>query len=216
VIFIGIDDTDNKESRGTGHMSRMLAQELRSEIEVYGITRHQLLVDPRIPYTAKNSCAALHINANGDPASGGTANSGIDLTALAERVADFVQSESAPGSDPAICVAQDVPMEVSQFGHRVQHDVVTQDEARSLAERHGIILRGLGGTEDGVIGVQPSNDQTKEVTLTWGQVTDPASNVILDYSAAGDSLKLVSTLPDLDTRDDWVQGIQRIEVTRHP
>jgi len=119
VIFIGIDDTDNKESRGTGHMSRMLAQELRSEIEVYGITRHQLLVDPRIPYTAKNSCAALHINANGDPASGGTANSGIDLTALAERVADFVQSESAPGSDPAICVAQDVPLEVSQFGRRV-------------------------------------------------------------------------------------------------
>ena len=67
-----------------------------------------------------------------------------------------------------------------------------------------------------VIGVQPSNDQTKEVTLTWGQVTDPASNVILDYSAAGDSLKLVSTLPGLDTRDDWVQGIQRIEVRTHP
>jgi len=156
VIFIGIDDTDNKESRGTGHMSRMLAQKLRSEIEVYGITRHQLLVDPRIPYTAKNSCAALHINANGGSANNGTASGGIDLTALAERVAGFVQSESAPGSDPAICVAQDVPREVSEFGRRVQHDVVTQDEARSLAQRHGIILRGLGGTEDGVIGALAS------------------------------------------------------------
>ncbi len=67
-----------------------------------------------------------------------------------------------------------------------------------------------------VSGVQPSNDQTKQVTLTWGQVTDQAGNVLLDYSAAGDSLKLVSTLPGLDTRDDWVQGIQRIEVTTHP
>ena len=67
-----------------------------------------------------------------------------------------------------------------------------------------------------VIGIRPSNDQTKEVTLTWAQVADPASNVILDFSAAGDSLKLVSTLPGLDTRDDWVQGIQRIEVTTGP
>jgi len=67
-----------------------------------------------------------------------------------------------------------------------------------------------------VTGVQPSDDQIKEATLTWGQVTDPASNVILDLSAAGDSLKLVSTLPGLDTRDDWVQGLQRIDVTTRP
>jgi len=67
-----------------------------------------------------------------------------------------------------------------------------------------------------VTGIQPSNDQTKEVTLTWSQVLDPASNVILDYSATGDALKLVSTLPGLDTRDDWVQGLQRIDVTTSP
>ena len=146
MTYIGIDDTDTKESRGTGHLSRMLAQELGSEIEVYGITRHQLLVDPRIRYTAKNSCAALHLNAKGD----------TDLTTLADRVAAFVESESAPGSDPAICVARNVPAEISEFGHRVQHNVVTQDEARTLAQRHGIILRGLGGTEDGVIGALAS------------------------------------------------------------
>lgn len=68
----------------------------------------------------------------------------------------------------------------------------------------------------GVSGVQPSNDQTKEAILTWEQVTDPDSNVLLDYSAPGDALKLVSTLPGLDTRSDWVQGIQRIEITTRP
>ena len=27
-IFIGLDDTDNKESRGTGHLARVIAEKL--------------------------------------------------------------------------------------------------------------------------------------------------------------------------------------------
>jgi len=67
-----------------------------------------------------------------------------------------------------------------------------------------------------VSGARPSNDETKLVTLTWSQVADPANNIILDYPGSGNALKLVSTLPDLDTRDEWVQGIQLIEVTTRP
>ena len=47
VLLIGIDDTDNLESRGTGYRARMLARHL-GEAQlgtVTGITRHQLLVD---------------------------------------------------------------------------------------------------------------------------------------------------------------------------
>ncbi len=49
--LIGIDDTDNLESRGTGHRVRWLGDLLAREdlADIKGITRHQLLVDPRIP-----------------------------------------------------------------------------------------------------------------------------------------------------------------------
>jgi len=142
MIFIGLDDTDNLESPGTGRLARLLAQYLGSEHPVCGITRHQLLLDPRVPYTAKNSCAALHIRAS----------DAIDLTALGEWVVSFVQGRCAPGSDPAVCVARQVPTEISLFGKRVQRSLVSQAEARTLANAHGIYLQGLGGTEDGVIG----------------------------------------------------------------
>ena len=60
--LIGIDDTDNLESRGTGHLARQLARLLESAISglrIGSITRHQLLVDPRIPYTSHNSSACV-------------------------------------------------------------------------------------------------------------------------------------------------------------
>jgi len=142
MIYVGLDDTDNERSRGTGHLSRMLAQELQPQYEVRGITRHQLLLDPRVPYTAKNSCATLHLNGNGS----------TDLAALTKQVMAFVWKHSAQGSDPAICVAQHVPPEASDFGHRAQRCVIAQVDARRLAQDHDITLVGLGGTEDGVIG----------------------------------------------------------------
>jgi hypothetical protein len=41
---------------------------------------------------------------------------------------------------------------VRAFGRRTKTEVATQAEARSLAAAANIFLRGLGGTEDGVIG----------------------------------------------------------------
>jgi hypothetical protein len=56
------------------------------------------------------------------------------------------------GSDPGLCVTDDAPAEVSDFGRRCKTSLVSQDEARDLAARHEIHLEGLGGTEGGVIG----------------------------------------------------------------
>ena len=56
------------------------------------------------------------------------------------------------GSDPGLCVACQVPLDVTAFGLRVKSQVVTQDEARSLAAEHDLYLQGLGGEESGVIG----------------------------------------------------------------
>ena len=60
-ILIGIDDTDNLESRGTGFLARQLAGEIEKASAgiVEGISRHQLFVHDDIPYTSKNSAACL-------------------------------------------------------------------------------------------------------------------------------------------------------------
>jgi hypothetical protein len=142
MIYLGIDDTDNHEAGGTGRLGRALAEELAPQYTIVGLTRHQLLVDPRVPSTQKNSCLAIHI-ADGD---------GIDLAVLGARAAAFVAERSEPGSDPGVCVAREVPESVGQFGRKVQQALVTQAEAWRLCKGTRILLWGLGGTNDGVIG----------------------------------------------------------------
>ena len=67
MIYIGLDDTDVLESRGTGHLAREIARSLKADYDVQGVTRHQLLVDPRVPCTKNNSCAAIHLNGASSP-----------------------------------------------------------------------------------------------------------------------------------------------------
>ncbi len=142
MIFIGMDDTDNHESRGTGRLSRAIADELACDFNILGVVRHQLLVDPRVPYTSHNSCAVIVADGSVD----------TNLPALFERVKAQMLADFQPGSDPGLCVTKHVPQEVTAFGHKAQSEVLTQAEARELAARHGILLEGLGGTQDGVIG----------------------------------------------------------------
>lgn len=142
MIFIGLDDTDTLESRGTGHLARQVAAALSVDCSVLGVTRHQLLFDPRVPYTAKNSSAAVILNENG----------GVDTGVLAERIRALMLENYQQGSDPGLCVARTVPAAITEFGRLAQRELVAQGEARALAADHAISLVGLGGTEDGVIG----------------------------------------------------------------
>ncbi len=142
MIFIGLDDTDNLESRGTGHLARHIAAHLAAEHDVLGVTRHQLLVDPRVPCTKKNSCAAIVLQANGQ----------LDVDPLLARVSRLILDDYQPGSDPGLCLARDVPASIVEFGRRVQRCLVSQREARGLAAEHALSLVGLGGDQDGVIG----------------------------------------------------------------
>jgi tRNA(Ile2) C34 agmatinyltransferase TiaS len=99
-------------------------------------------VDPHIPYTSHNSSATLHLLEDGN----------VDLTALADDVQAIMLEDFQEGSDPGLCVAHTVTQEVKDFGQRAKREVVRQSEARDVAARSGCVLRGLGGTEDGVIG----------------------------------------------------------------
>jgi len=142
ILLIGLDDTDNRESRGTGHLARCLAAECeRRGLRPHGVTRHQFLVDPRIPYTSHNSGACVAVEGEGG-------------AGAAEFAFDFVAARAAAGSDPAVCVAEAgaVSAEVTAFGREASRRVIEMAEALDLAGRAGIALRPLGGSGLGVIG----------------------------------------------------------------
>jgi tRNA(Ile2) C34 agmatinyltransferase TiaS len=142
IYFIGMDDTDNTESRGTGHLARQVAGCLSADFKILGVVRHQLLFDPRVPYTKHNSSATIVLQSDGE----------VDLEAVFCQVKECMLADFQPGSDPGLCVAAEVPEAVRQFGKRAKVELVTQEEARQLAGEYGIMLAGLGGTEGGVIG----------------------------------------------------------------
>ena len=142
MIYIGMDDTDNAQSRGTGHIARAIAEILAVDFSLVGVVRHQLLFDPRVRYTAHNSSKSIVL---------GTSR-GVDLADLAKRVGKLMMDDFQEGSDPAVCVASEVPDEVIQYGRRAQLELITQEEARALAAKYRIPLLGLGGDEGGVIG----------------------------------------------------------------
>lgn len=144
-LLIGIDDTDNADTRGTGYRARRLGSRLEELglAQVEGITRHQLLVDPRIPYTSHNSSACLVVAAR-------QATPG----ALIDLCRDFLLHESAPGADAGLCLApwSAVGPALREFGYAAKQQVLDFGAAVNLARREEIFLEGLTGDGGGVIG----------------------------------------------------------------
>jgi hypothetical protein len=148
-ILIGIDDTDNETSPGTGRLARQLADECRfAGLRPAGVTRHQFLLDPAIPYTSHNSGACVRVDSDAD-------------AAVTEFAFEFIAQRSAAGSDPGVCIAaaDQVPGELIDFGRAAAREVLTMEQAFATAERAGVLLRGLGGTRQGVIGALASVGQ---------------------------------------------------------
>lgn len=143
AFLIGIDDTDDLESRGTGFHARELGRRLAGAgvAVVTGITRHQLLVDPRIRYTSHNSAACLGVRARPEATS--------DLTA---RCRDFLKTESARSADAGLCIAPlaGVGAAIQGFGQRAKRNVLQRGDAERLAG--DLVLEGVTGDGGGVIG----------------------------------------------------------------
>lgn len=143
INLIGIDDTDNLESRGTGHRVRQLGEWLAANglAKPRGITRHQLLVDSRIPYTSHNSSACLAVETR-------------DGEQVWEASREFLLREAAPGSDAGLCMAawDEIPGDVLSFGRRAKTVVLDMQEAEQTAAVARIKLEGLTGTRGGIIG----------------------------------------------------------------
>jgi hypothetical protein len=143
--LIGIDDTDNPESRGTGFRARCLGAELADAglARVDGVSRHQLLVHPDIPYTSHNSSLCLDAQ---------VPDGRIDEVVAFSR--DFLLRESAEGSDAGLCIAAFDTLHgaVQAFGIRAKQVILVRSEAETLACDAGVFLEGLTGDHGGVIG----------------------------------------------------------------
>lgn len=147
MIFIGIDDTDSLESRGTNKLAKSIAQSLADRFACRMIVRHQLLMDERVPFTSHNGAAAMVL----EPRRAGTLAE-HELTGLFEELKQLMLADFIPGSDPGLCLTTNVRPEVSDWGRRCQREIVTQAAARELGARCGVRLEGLGGTQGGIIG----------------------------------------------------------------
>ena len=143
MIYVGIDDTDSLESRGTGRLARTMAASLQNKYGIFGVTRHQLFVHPEIPFTSHNSCAVIHVQA--------PEKTMHDIFSTAKRLMfeDFID-----GSDPGLAIAsteQIMPALVA-FGQDAKREIVTQERALNVARNCNISVEGLGGTNGGIIG----------------------------------------------------------------
>ena len=146
-VLVSIDDTDDLDSRGTGEVAGILA----TGIETHGwgtcapVTRHQLLLDPRIPYTSHNSSMCFTATVAADA-----------LDQVIGYCCTQLETLSVPGSDPGLGVAVverlSAPEELVAFGRKAKRHVLAKDEAYALAARLGVHLSEHGGTGQGVIG----------------------------------------------------------------
>lgn len=141
--FVGIDDTDNINSRGTGYLARQFAHLINESGfgRVDSITRHQLYVHKAIRYTSQNSSACLKVFAD-------------DLNGLISLGENYLINNSAPGSDAAMCVCAPDQCNNSlvTWGNDAKNTVLTMETARIIADTSGIYLKGFTGTFEGIIG----------------------------------------------------------------
>ena len=146
-ILIGIDDTDNLDSPGSGSLAECLAERLEASgmARCGGITRHQLLVDGGIPYTSHNSSMCIPATAQ--------------QTRLEEIIAfsaSYLRQASAVGSDPGLCVVVDGDRldrdPLLDFGRAAKLSVLDKSAAYGLARTLNVHLSEHGGTGGGVIG----------------------------------------------------------------
>jgi hypothetical protein len=148
-ILIGIDDTDNLDSPGTGSLARNICAELVSKgYKSFGVTRHQFLFDRAIPYTSHNSGACIEVQGPGDKDE-------------VQFIFDHVAKVSAEGSDPGVCIAykDDVDQQIVDFGISAQQIILKIEDSFKTAKGKPVKLYGLGGDCLGVIGALGSVGQ---------------------------------------------------------
>jgi hypothetical protein len=212
ILLLGVDDTDDASSRGTGHQARQLGETLHDEgiAEVHAVTRHQLLVDPRIDYTSRNSSACLVLES--------TQNK---LTSLLDFARMKLKSSCAPGSNVGISLAEpsEVDREIQDFGRAAKLELLSIGPAQALTDQKAIHLEGINGNGEGVIGalaaigLHASGDDGRFIWLPKLRELDGIHTVDELTKLLGVEIKTAAgeTLPPAATigASDWMRPIMR-------
>ena len=150
-LLIGLDDADNEESKGTAFLAQRLLASMdeRRVGAALGATRHQLFVDPGIPSTSDNRSICLALRASHR----------LEVSAIAEFVAEFLEAERVAGSNPGVAIAResawddpDAESRLVAYGHRAKSEVLEEASATALAPEVNVDLSVHGGNGRGVIG----------------------------------------------------------------
>lgn len=204
ICFIGLDDTDNKESRGTGFKSRQLGKliEEKSLGEVQSISRHQLYVHEKIAYTSQNSSACLIVDTN-------------QSEELKSLCIEYIQDVAEDGSDAGLCFAVEnqINKDIINWGNRAKKEVLLKEDAYKSAHEADIFLEGYTGTRIGVIGslaavgLRKGGNDGRNIWLKGKELRD------LEGVYQANELKKIVNIQIIKTTDgELVRDEDRIEV----
>jgi len=216
-LLIGIDDTDTEASKGTGSLARGLLTSFDEQRvgAALGATRHQLLLDPAIPYTSENATHCLALKASHR----------LEIVAIAEMVLAYVEAEAAPESSPGIAIVRDASWEdpdvtsrLVAFGQRAKTEVLGVDSAIGLAGELGVHLSGHGASNRGVVGALAAvglHLSGDDGLFSWmpgirdvaGQVSYRQLRFLVPIDAALDASGREPELEDLIELGDWVRPV---------
>ncbi len=213
--FIGLDDTDNEESRGTGFNARQLAKILEEKNLgiIDGITRHQLFIHDSIPYTSQNSSATISLTTN-------------NIEIIKKQAREYLLEIAPEGCDIGLCISGSdiIHQEIIEWGYRAKKEVLTRQEAITKAKDSGIYLEGLTGTHDGIIGalaaigLRRSNNDGRYIWLRKKkELRDIEPGVLIIRDLKIDTgIDLIQTMEGLNVKmeekiliEDWVRPILR-------
>ena len=173
MIYIGIDDTDIIGSPGTNQLARKIVRRLGPAGRGAIALRHQLFFDPRVPYTSQNGSASIQLPRGAE----------VPRAELIDTIRDEMRAFFVEGSDPGLAVATTASAAMAAFASRAKTSVVTQADARAVAEASECHLEGLGGTNQGIIGalaaiaLVASGDDGRVVHVEEWPWPDPFSHV---------------------------------------
>ena len=145
-FLLCIDDTDELGGEiSTGLLAEEIAAFADSFEPVSFVTRHQLLLDPRINYTSHNSSMCLEAR----------------LTeSQKQRVLDFalelLERKSAPNAEPGIAAAFEKDIvnaaKLINFGKSAKEIFLSSEQAFKTAHEQNVFLKELKSGARGVIG----------------------------------------------------------------
>lgn len=145
-FLLCIDDTDELGREiSTGSLAQEIALEISSFAKVSFITRHQLLLDPRINYTSHNSSMCLVAKISKE-----------QKQKVLDIALELLTNKCAKSAEPGIAAVfkDDIKdtKELINFGKNAKNMLLTTKQAFETAREQNVFLKALSPNANGVIG----------------------------------------------------------------